>query len=248
MASCRPGSASGATIAASAGCMMPVRKHTQRGVWRSRSTPTRSPATAITIMSPEWASEKHGPAPDASTGLPDGRPQRGHGSRPNASSRGSAPARPARTRRSITWATWYRWRSAGKANDAARAASSAPSTASSPRLRAVAAASNHQMSAAQAAAALVSAITPAAHPLRNESGQRAHGGHGVKVQVLTRHINTEPALYLPQQQRARQRVQGDRLPEQGRPRGDVQHLVPPADCRQDGAYLIRDARRTGPAD
>lgn len=90
MATCRPGSASPATAAASVACISPVSEHMHLVGSCSTSTPTGWLATAATMTSPECVSENAGPSP-ASTGLPDGRPHAGHGSLPNASLAGSSP-------------------------------------------------------------------------------------------------------------------------------------------------------------
>ena len=99
----RSGSGSTSTIAASLGCMAVTREQTHPAASRSTSTPTGWLDTATTTESPECAREKDRPgagvagpaAPGtgglASTGLPEGPAQVGHGSRVNARLPGSVP-------------------------------------------------------------------------------------------------------------------------------------------------------------
>ena len=92
IASCRSGSASPATQAASAGCSAWASEQTQWAALRSTSTPTGRPATAMTTWSPECVSENEGTvcAPGSRTGFP-GAPQCGHRARPSRSVPGGVP-------------------------------------------------------------------------------------------------------------------------------------------------------------
>ena len=92
IASCRSGSASPATQAASAGCSAWASEQTHPAATRSTSTPTGRPATATITMSPEWVSENAGAGrgPGSRTGFP-GAPQCGHRSRPSPSWPGGVP-------------------------------------------------------------------------------------------------------------------------------------------------------------
>src|SRR5215470_12462582 len=246
----RSGSGSGSTTAASLGCMAVIREQTHPVASRSTSTPTGRPATAMATTSPECASEKAGTGASwlASTGLPDGPPQVGQGSRANTRRPGSLPRWPARTRRSITCAAWYRCRSAGYTNAAALAVSLTSRSVRSAGPSVTSLTSNQETSAARSAPGCRDALLGArlsetagiSSPPGNERSERAQGGQRVEVQVLGGHVNAVAAADLAEQQRAGERVEAHRVPEQRCVRRDAGQLGPAGKAGQHGTYLARD--------
>ena len=249
IASCRSASASPATQAASAGCSACGQRADAAGRCRvPRPRPPAGPATAMTTTSPECVSENEGAvrAPGARTGFP-GAPQRGHRSRPAGSAPGVRCNRPAPAAASR----------APPGTGAGRPGTGTPRPGPARPGRArrapagptvTARVSNHHTSTRSRGRHRAGHGPPRGPgPLRDEGGERAQGGQRVQVQVLPRHVDAEPPLDLPQQERPRQRVEPHRRAEQRRGGRDVQQLVPPGGRGQERAQVIGDRRLRAPA-